>query len=62
MSVRTEKMFLNIFFLLMGLILSLVTYTLVLGTTDNPIIAIISMTVVLAFWVGALTVSVRIRF
>jgi hypothetical protein len=55
-------MLFNIVFLAFGVLFSWFTYDIVLRTTDNPFLAVISMIVVLAFWIGALTFAVTVIF
>lgn len=61
-SVRPEKTLLKIMFLIVGVMFSWFTYKLVFDSTDNPMLAILAMGLVLAFWIGTLTVSIKGKF
>lgn len=53
---------LQMFFLIVGLTSSFFAYFIVLNSTDNPFLAVIAMGIVLAFWIGTLTVSIKGKF
>lgn len=57
MSVRERTTF-KIVFLIVGVMFSWFTYEPVLNSTDNPYLAIISMGIILAFWIGTLKVRI----
>ena len=57
-----KRAVLKILQLFFGVLLSWFTYDLVLRTTDNPILAVFAMTVVLAFWIGTLVVRIKGEF
>ena len=59
MSVRGQRTMWKIVFLIVGVMFSWFTYELVLNSTDNAILAIIAMGLVLAFWIGTLTAKVK---
>ena len=55
-----ERMMLRIVFLIVGVMFSWFTFDLVLNRTENPILAFLSIAVVLAFWIGMLKVIVKV--
>jgi hypothetical protein len=57
-----KKTALKIFYLVVGVMFSWFTYDLVLRTTDNPLLAVFAMTIVLAFWIGTLVVRIKGEF
>jgi uncharacterized membrane protein YccC len=58
--VSAERMMLRIVFLIVGVMFSWFTFDLVLNRTENPILAFLSIAVVLAFWIGMLKVIVKV--
>lgn len=58
----SAKLMSQIVFLIIGLVLSMSVYDFVLKTSENPIIAFLSMAVALAFWIGTLTVVIKGKF
>jgi len=57
-----KRTVLKIFQLVVGVLFSWFTYDLVLRTTDNPILAVFAMAIVLAFWIGTLAVRIKGEF
>jgi len=54
------KMVIMIVFLAFGFLFASSAFDMVLTRTGNPILSTMAMFAVLAFWVGAFTVTVRI--
>jgi hypothetical protein len=57
-----QKMMFQIVFLAIGVMFSMFAFIFTLKVTDNPIIALLSMVAILAFWIGTLSVVFRVRF
>jgi hypothetical protein len=56
-----ERTFMRTFFLLIGVVVSWITFDTILRRTENPLYALLALAFVLAFWIGALRVIVRVR-
>ena len=54
-----KKTVLKKFYLVVGVMFSWFTYDLVLRSSNNPVLAVTAMALVLAFWIGTLVVRIK---